>query len=77
MAQSKIYNCDECGVQKMESNHWVLFFEANKQLTIVPWQDNLATGAYAVHLCGAGCAAKVLSKQVHEWSLQPVVALVA
>jgi hypothetical protein len=76
MAVLRSYQCDECSVTKQESNHWVLIFPRDRQLNIVPWQDNLASGAYAVHLCGAGCAAKILSKQIHEWSLQSVVDLV-
>lgn len=77
MAQVKSYQCDECSVTKQESNHWVLIYAHDRQMNIVPWQDNLARDHRVLHLCGAGCAAKILSKQIHDWSLQPVVDLVA
>ena len=64
-----VYQCDECGVQKKESNHWVLaFVNTERALNFWPWSDDVPD---AIHLCGEGCAAKVLSKQVASWKLQP------
>jgi hypothetical protein len=64
------YQCDECGVQKKESNHWVLAFVSTVGgLNFWPWSD--ISDSRAIHLCGEGCAAKVLSKQIASWKLQP------
>lgn len=64
----QVYQCDECGVQKKESNHWVIAFVSTDRANFYPW----AEGAHpdVLHLCGEGCAAKVLSKQVASWKLQ-------
>jgi hypothetical protein len=62
------YQCDECGVQKQQSNHWVIARTIDRSLAFTPWDEHTATSPAAIHLCGSGCAAKVLSKVVHEWS---------
>lgn len=57
------YKCDECGVQKQESNHWVICLHRN-WLEFWPWSEEMAIKSGFLHLCGEGCAAKVLSKQI-------------
>lgn len=65
------YQCDECGVQKKESNHWVLAINDVTAMLFKPWDDNLANAKGVLTLCGEGCAVKVLSKQIASWKLQP------
>lgn len=68
----QIYQCDECGVQKQESNHWVVGFiwpPGSAPISFLPWPDAGPQGnsPNVIHLCGEGCAAKVLSKQIAKW----------
>ena len=65
------YQCDECGVHKKESNHWVLAEIDGISMRMTPWDEFIATAPHPpLHLCGEGCAAKVLSKQIASWKLQ-------
>lgn len=64
------YKCDECGVQKQESNHWVLAFSLSGigvHVVFQPWDDKDADEDGVLTLCGEGCAAKVLSKEISKW----------
>jgi hypothetical protein len=69
MAEVKSYKCDECGVQKMESNHWVLARIEQFQIALEPWDDNKAQRGF-IHLCGEGCTAKIVSRQIQAWRAQ-------
>jgi hypothetical protein len=65
------YQCDECGVQKKESNHWVIAYNYVPAMIFQPWDNEQADKEGVLTLCGEGCAAKVLSKQIASWKLQP------
>lgn len=62
------YQCDECGVVKQKSNHWVVGYASGAAGAIYfwPWSEDAASGE-AIHLCGAGCAGKVLDRQIAKW----------
>jgi hypothetical protein len=60
------YTCDECGVQKQQSNHWLIGL-AKQWMEFWPWDEVMASRPEYLHLCGEGCAAKVLSKQIASW----------
>lgn len=64
------YQCDECGVQKKESNHWVLCL-AKRWIELWPWDEVMAVRPEYLHLCGEGCAGKVQSRVIASWKLQP------
>jgi hypothetical protein len=70
------YKCDQCGIQKGETNHWWLLFSdievtkvGNRQelfrsgVLIVPWDAVSADHDDAKHICSQGCA----SKEVSQW----------
>lgn len=65
------HKCDECGVMKQESNHWVLASVFGAALHLYPWDAEVPDKDRMLHLCGEGCAAKVQSKQIASWKLQP------
>lgn len=69
MVTEKI-TCECCGIVKGDTNHWIMYLTAfvDGKLTIrfLPW-----TGKYKAfnHLCGEGCAQKVLSNVTSGWSI--------
>jgi hypothetical protein len=67
MAGIQTWQCDECGVKKEASNHWVIIMADERTFTMVPWRDDLASRGRPTHLCGAGCAAKVMSRVIGSW----------
>jgi hypothetical protein len=69
MSQKQVFTCDECGVEKKETNHWVIGFigEPPDSVTFVAWSARRAEVKEAIHLCGEGCAGKVLSKAIAGW----------
>lgn len=78
MAQFSGIRCDGCEVVKKQSNHWalaeVLDDSTGKHLFFWAWNDELATAPGILHLCGAGCANKVLSRVFHAWQDVPAMA---
>jgi len=68
------YACDECGAVKQQSNHWVLAWSSERlgrhvgrHVSFVPWLADATDRDSLIHLCGEGCAAKVLSKAIAGW----------
>jgi len=60
VSQIAKFNCDMCGTEKKESNHWflgqVFTFEQDKSaVSICQWSDGLAMSPDSVHLCGEKC----------------------
>jgi hypothetical protein len=62
------YKCDECEVMKQVSNHWVIGLISGNEILFYPWNDVAADAPQRLHICGPGCAAKVLSKAIEGWS---------
>lgn len=75
MARFSGIRCDGCEVEKKESNHWALAKAVDdggsKSLCFWAWDDGIAATPGILHICGAGCANKVLSKVFHAWQ-EPV-----
>lgn len=72
MAKFEGFKCDECQTEKKISNHWIIGFVRDRQINLIPWQDDMARqSGDAIHLCGAGCVAKVVSREIHAWQ-EPV-----
>ncbi len=64
--------CEECGAQKSFANHWVMLFERNGNLVIVPvWNDKLLRRTQ--HFCGRAHA----SRYVERWIANPATASLA
>ena len=77
--RAEVYICDICGVRKEESNHWLLALTVHVVFAPVedlgpvvsfhPWDENhVHSFGYMKHLCGIGCANKLLSQTVESWS---------
>lgn len=67
-----IFSCDQCGVEKKESNHWVLAYRIRGHLLFVPWATDpdtlpLQYNSEVYHLCGEGCSARLLSADIFSW----------
>jgi hypothetical protein len=64
MSLSERIACDICGVQKQESNHWIMCVREHGWVKFLPWD-----GFYrdVGHLCGETCAGKLLAKSITEW----------
>jgi len=60
----KSYNCEVCGAERKEANHWFVFTRTAVGLHFRTW--NWAVREDALddddqgHLCGQGCAHKLL-----------------
>lgn len=75
MAQQTTYTCDECGKQRGDANHWWLAtflsnvqieyasdFDREHGMAFAKWSEEGSRQPHAFHLCGNGCATKLLSK---------------
>ena len=70
MAVTPLFTC-VCGIQKKMSNHWVLAEVGDREIRFMPWDDRLALRDDIVVLCGEGCAAALLSREMGEWKSAP------
>lgn len=64
--------CDICGVEKQESNHWVVIAplrltQSKEAVVFAPWTNEGAKQDMVLHVCGEGCAAKFLSGAITRW----------
>ena len=67
MAEIKTYACDECRVQKKETNHWWEVFRLpdTQGIAIFPFDGESFEGWVKVaDLCGANCVAQYMSKNL-------------
>lgn len=68
MAVAQKIICDVCETEKKQSNHWILYLRARgSTISFSPWSDELFRNEATGHLCGAGCASKLLSGDVERW----------
>ena len=66
MSLSERIACDICGVQKQESNHWIMWVRSNGPgLAFSVWDSESYRDVG--HLCGETCAGKMLAKSITEW----------
>jgi hypothetical protein len=74
MAFIETFTC-VCGVQKKNSNHWVLARFTPPGIDFMPWDSNLARSSDVITLCGEGCAAALLSRSLGEWKLAHLIGI--
>lgn len=69
--RKETYNCDICGVERREANHW--FFARSPgpgTLTVLTWEAAWALGTSAMgaegmlHLCGTECLQRYLGRWI-------------
>lgn len=58
----QVINCDICGSQKRQSNHWFVASEESGELRISGWKSLHLVSSEAKHLCGEACAHKLISQ---------------
>ena len=72
MSLIKTCKCEECDMQKSFANHWVMLFERNGNLVILPrWDDKMIRRTR--HFCGRAHA----SRYVERWIATPPVAAIS
>ena len=60
--------CEECDMQKSFANHWVMLYERNGNLVILPkWDEKMIRRTR--HFCGRAHA----SRYVERWIASPVM----
>ena len=65
MSRQTSITCDQCGLQKKESNHWWMLFSLIKavQITIIPFTEGVPSGADVEYdACSEECAHRLLGK---------------
>jgi hypothetical protein len=66
MTVGRKYNCDICGVERREANHWFVACREGDGLMFFQWdvaeRERQLDRADAFHLCGQVCAHKMLDK---------------
>ena len=61
--------CEECDMQKSFANHWVMLYERNGNLVIMPkWEEKMIRRTR--HFCGRAHA----SRYVERWIASPTMA---
>src|ERR1700743_99607 len=64
--------CEECDMKKSFANHWVMLYERNGNLVILPnWDEKMIRRTR--HFCGRAHA----SRYVERWISNPSMALVS
>jgi len=71
MALNEKITCDICGVEKKESNHWILFEHLSgvthigfPVIRFYAWNNQYPSFK---HLCGSACASKALNLCIEDW----------
>lgn len=64
--RSDIWTCDICGVRQSDpaGSHWAVAFVERAQVCFTSWQYHCRPEA--LHLCGEGCAGKLLSREMSK-----------
>jgi hypothetical protein len=62
--------CEECDMQKSIANHWVMLYEKNGNLVVLPkWDEKMVRRTR--HFCGRAHA----SRYVERWMASPAMAM--
>ena len=66
MTIRRIFNCDQCGAERKEANHWFVVRMTALGLYFNTWawaeQEGLLEDSLTTHLCGQQCAHKLLDQ---------------
>ena len=66
------FACDMCGKEKRKTNHWFLaYLAAGQGLVVGQWNDDVATDADVLHLCGNNCVHKLVERYLETGSTEP------
>ena len=72
MSLIKTCKCEECDMQKSFANHWVMLYEKNGNLVILPkWDEKMIRRTR--HFCGRAHA----SRYVERWIATPAIAAIS
>jgi hypothetical protein len=72
MSLIKTCKCEECDMQKSFANHWVMLYERNGNLVILPkWDEKMIRRTR--HFCGRAHA----SRYVERWIATPTIAAIS
>ena len=72
MSLIKTCKCEECDMQKSFANHWVMLYERNGNLVILPkWDEKMIRRTR--HFCGRAHA----SRYVERWIATPALAAIS
>jgi len=70
MTLKNTYACSECGAERRQANHWFVYRRSELGLDFHKWEwmarENMLEDQDLGHLCGQGCAHKVLDKFMAE-----------
>lgn len=70
MTVGRKYNCNICGVERKEANHWFVATKDRGRFSIEAWdvaeRENRLDNEDAIHLCGQVCAHKLLDRFLAE-----------
>lgn len=70
MAKLDTFRCDECGIQKQETNHWWLIQPCGDgTLALSPWKEHQTSLPNVAHLCGQSCVHAALDRWMTNGSL--------
>jgi hypothetical protein len=62
------YQCELCPAVKQQSNHWLLALVYGAAVHFYPWDADVPDRDELKHICGQGCAAKLLSQTIEAWA---------
>jgi hypothetical protein len=63
--------CEECDMQKSIANHWVMLYERNGNLVILPkWDEKMLRRTR--HFCGRAHASRYVERWIATLALNPV-----
>jgi hypothetical protein len=72
MPRAITYNCDICGAQRKEANHWFAVYPAGEGITFLDWKRAMLSGRLDIigvsFICGQACAHKLLDQFLNPTS---------
>jgi hypothetical protein len=72
MPRAITYNCDICGAQRKEANHWFVVYPVGEGITFLDWKRAIRSGRLDItgvsFICGQACAHKLLDQFLNPTS---------
>ena len=70
MPRAITYNCDICGAQRKEANHWFVAIYTATAISFITWANVVRGGKLDYtcikYLCGQSCAHKLLDQSLQS-----------